>query len=168
MMYPRAVAYCINRLCEEQFKGVFQLNSTKKYWCPHCRFIGRVEPEQASYTGTFEVFREVRVEYLYNPLQRCYKGLAVIRDESIPENQANVYLLQSPLVSNSKRALILAENILHNLNRCAGTLKPGMIPSTSEMIVSLDDPSKEFSRSLEHVSQAWSRQAKRLEAYRIG
>ena len=115
----RGVGYCENTDCEDYAKGVFLLNHGDTFYCPRCRQLGKVEKERGFYTGNTDIFKEVRVEYNFDPINSVYREIAIVRDESL-WGRNNVYTLQSPLIKTEKRALKVAEAILANLNRYRG------------------------------------------------
>jgi len=152
----RGVGYCQNHACEDYGKGVFLLNHAGAFSCPDCREPGRVEREEGSYEGDATVFREVRVEYNYDPEQGVYRDVANVRDVSLWD-ASNVYTLRSPLVRTEKRALKVAEALLANLNRCATSLERGEIPSSSETVLSFDDDFASFAAKLRQLATEWGR-----------
>ena len=139
----RGVGYCENTECEDYAKGVFLLNHGDTFYCPRCRQLGKVEKERGFYTGNSDIFKEVRVEYNFDPVHGIYREIAIVRDESL-WGRNNVYTLQSPLIKTEKRALKVAEAILANLNRYRGLLNGDDIPRTTEIILSFDDDMDEF------------------------
>ncbi len=150
----RGVGYCENTDCEDYAKGVFLLNHGDTFYCPRCRQLGKVEKERGFYTGNTDIFKEVRVEYNFDPINGIYREIAIVRDESL-WGRNNVYTLQSPLIKTEKRALKVAEAILANLNRYRGLLNSDDIPRTTEIILSFDDEFDEFSRKLQQLSKEW-------------
>ena len=148
----RGVGYCENTDCEDYAKGVFLLNHGDTFYCPRCRQLGKVEKERGFYTGNSDIFKEVRVEYNFDPINGVYREIAIVRDESL-WGRNNVYTLQSPLIKTEKRALKVAEAILANLNRYRGLLNGDDIPRTTEIILSFDDDFDEFQRKLQQLSQ---------------
>ena len=150
----RGVGYCENTDCEDYAKGVFLLNHGDTFYCPRCRQLGKVEKERGFYTGNSDIFKEVRVEYNFDPINSVYREIAIVRDESL-WGRNNVYTLQSPLIKTEKRALKVAEAILANLNRYRGLLNGDDIPRTTEIILSFDDPFDEFSAKLKQLSKEW-------------
>lgn len=150
----RAVGYCKNTGCEDYAKGVFLLNHGDTFYCPRCRQQGEVESERGHYVGTSDIFKEVRVEYNYDPIEKRYREIAIVRDESL-WGRCNVYTLQSPLIKTEKRGLKVAESILANLNRYRGLLDGDGIPRTTEVILSFDDDPEDFSRKLSHLAREW-------------
>jgi ribosomal protein S27AE len=150
----RGVGYCENTDCEDYAKGVFLLNHGDTFYCPRCRQLGKVEKERGFYTGNTDIFKEVRVEYNFDPINTVYREIAIVRDESL-WGRNNVYTLQSPLIKTEKRALKVAEAILANLNRYRGLLNGDDIPRTTEIILSFDDDISEFSRKLQQLSKEW-------------
>ena len=145
----RGVGYCMSNECEDYAKGVFLLNHGDVFFCPRCRKKGTVEKEQGFYTGTSDIFKEVHVEYCFDPIIKVYRETAILRDEAL-WGRCNAYTLQSPLIKTQNRAFKVAEAILGNLNRYRGmlNLNDGDVPSTSEVILSFDDEFDEFSRKL--------------------
>jgi hypothetical protein len=150
----RGVGYCENTDCEDYAKGVFLLNHGDTFYCPRCRQLGKVEKERGFYTGNTDIFKEVRVEYNFDPINSVYREIAIVRDESL-WGRNNVYTLQSPLIKTEKRALKVAEAILANLNRYRGLLNGDDIPRTTEIILSFDDDFTDFSRKLHQLSKEW-------------
>lgn len=150
----RGVGYCENTDCEDYAKGVFLLNHGDTFYCPRCRQLGKVEKERGFYTGNSDIFKEVRVEYNFDPINGVYREIAIVRDESL-WGRNNVYTLQSPLIKTEKRALKVAEAILANLNRYRGLLNGDEIPRTTEIILSFDEPFDEFQRKLGQLSKEW-------------
>jgi hypothetical protein len=114
-----------------------------------------VEKERGSYTGLSDVFKEVRVEYNFDPINGVYREIAIVRDESL-WGQHNVYTLRSPLIKTEKRGLKVAEAVLANLNCYRGFLDGDDIPRTTEIILSLDDSFEEFSRKLKQLGKEWA------------
>lgn len=154
----RAVGYCEQTECEDFAKGVFLLNHGKTFYCPRCRALGNVQAERGFFTGASDVFKEVRVEFNYDPITSIYRETGIVRDESL-WGRCNTYTLQSPLIKTEKRALKVAEAILSNLNRYQGLLKQGEVPRTSEILLSFDDDNEEFSRKLAILAKDWENSA---------
>jgi len=150
----RGVGYCQNAECDDYAKGVFLLNHGGSFACPECRHVGRIERERGFYTGNSHLFREVRVEYNFDPVRQIYRDVAIIQDVSLWE-ESNTYTLQSPLVRTEKRALKVAEAILANLNRGPLPLDRNEIPNAAESIISFDDPTDEFHRKLRALASEW-------------
>jgi len=150
----RGVGYCEHTSCEDYAKGVFLLNHGDTFYCPRCRQLGTVEKERGFYSGTSDIFKEVRVEYNFDPVNGTYREIAIVRDESL-WGRNNVYPLQSPLIKTEKRALKVAEAILANLNRYRGLLKGDEIPRTTEIILSFDEPLDVFKTKLHQLSKEW-------------
>lgn len=152
----RAVGYCENTDCEDYAKGVFLLNHGNTFYCPRCRQLGCTEPERGFHAGTSEIFKEVRVEYNYDPINKTYREIAIVRDESL-WGRCNTYTLQSPLIKTERRALKVAESVLSNLNRYRGLLDGDGIPRTTETLLSLDDSREDFSRKLQQLAAEWEK-----------
>lgn len=96
--------------CEDLGKGVFVMGGDAKPLCRACHRPMEYIRESCTTSGDSPIFREVRVEFQYDPLQRRYRGVAIVRAESIWKG--SVYTLYSPLVKTDKRALALAESLL--------------------------------------------------------
>lgn len=150
----RGVGYCRNQECEDYGKGVFLLNHAGTFTCPDCRRPGQVEREAGFYEGEAGIFREVRVEYNYDPEVGAYRDVAIVRDVSLWD-ASNTYTLRSPLVRTEKRALKVAEALLANLNRCATSLERDEIPSSSETVLSFDDDFADFTAKLQQLATEW-------------
>ena len=152
-MMRRAVGYCEDPECEDHHKGVFLLNHGPVYHCARCQALGLIVPEKGSHTGDSDIFKEVRLEYNYDPSRNTYRDIAIIRDESL-WGRNNVYTLQSPLIKTEKRALKVAEAILANLNHHRGMLLDDAIPRTTEIILSFDESTEDFNRQLSSLAQS--------------
>jgi len=154
-MLKRGVGYCNNTDCEDFAKGVFLLNHADNFHCPCCRVQGSVEQERGHYVGIGEIFKEVRVEYNYDPITKTYREIAIIRDEAMGDHY-NVYTLHSPLIKTERRALKVAEGLLATLNRYSGPLGEDGVPRTTEIILSFDDSREELARKLNKLAETWA------------
>jgi hypothetical protein len=150
----RGVGYCLDADCEEYTKGVFLLNHEGPFFCPTCRQAGKIERERGFYTGTAEVFKEVRVEYNFDALSDTYREVAIVQDVSL-WGRNNVYTLQSPLIRTEKRALKVAEAILANLNRCPEFATDEDLPNATEVVLSFDDDLATFRAKLSDLARQW-------------
>ncbi len=144
----RGVGYCESTECEDYAKGVFLLNHGTTFYCPRCRQLGKVEKERGFFTGDSDIFKEVRVEYNYDPVHGIYREIAIIRDDSLMGEGHNVYTLHSPLIKTERRALKVAESCLANLNRYRGLMSGDDIPRTTEYVLNIDESREDFSRHL--------------------
>lgn len=154
MSMKRAVGYCENVDCEDYAKGVFLLNHGDTFYCPRCREIGSVVLERGiHYVKDGAPFKEVRVEFNYDPINSRFKEIGIVRDESI-WGTGGIYTLLSPLIKTEKRALKVAEAILANLQRYADILDDG-IPRTTETIISFDEDIDAFTAKMKHLGQEW-------------
>jgi len=150
----RGVGFCSDAACEEHARGVFLLNHEGLFHCPACRKRGHIEKERGSHLGAGKLFKEVRVEYNFDPVVGVYRDVGIVQDVSL-WGRSNVYTLQSPLIRTEERALKVAEAILANLNRYRGLINGDDIPRTTEIILSFDDSFDEFSRKLKQLSKEW-------------
>jgi hypothetical protein len=99
-------------------------------------------------------FKEVRVEFNYDPIQKRFRDLAIVRDEAI-WGRGSTYTLRSPLIKTEKRALSVAEAVLANLQRYSGMLAEDEIPHAREIAISFDDDRGEFFRRLDILAEQW-------------
>jgi len=149
----RAVGYCLTSGCEDIHKGVFLMNQSQDFYCPRCRCIGLCVPETTKALNDLPVFREVRVEFDYNPTTGHHQGLAVVTDTSI-KVEANVFYIYSPLIRTDKRALKIAEAVLATLQREEWVPKEDKgIPTHAEMVMDLDKPRIDFASDCLKLSQ---------------
>ena len=148
----RAVGYCENIGCNDYAKGVFLLNHSPNFLCPNCREQGHIEREVGFYTGNSDIFKEVRVEFNFDPISKVYLEIGIVRDDSLP-GAHNVYTLQSPLIKTEQRSLKVAEALLSNLNRYRGLLSDGDIPQTTEILLSFDDPFNSFKEKCRQLGE---------------
>jgi hypothetical protein len=148
----RAVGYCNNINCEDYVKGLFLLNHGSTFFCPRCRDEGFIEPERGFYEGNSDRWKEVRVEFNFNPLNHTYREIAIVRDESL-QGQCNVYTMQSPLIKTEKRALKVAESVLANLNVHNNILNSDDVPRGLETVLSLDVTREEFLKKCRNLKQ---------------
>lgn len=160
MQMKRAIGYCRNSGCEDCNRGIFLLNHGPAFYCPRCRELGLVEHEKGSYTGTSDVFKEVRVEYNFDPNYKVYMATAIVRDESL-WGRNNVYTLQSPLIKTEARALKVAESVLSNLNIMPSLGMGEGIPRTAEVVLSFDDSPEDFKRSVKEWASKLEKSALR-------
>lgn len=142
----RAVGYCLNFPCREFAKGAFLLNhGDASYKCSFCRVSGIQEPEACDYPKERPV-KQARVEFDFCPLDRRYKAVAIVNDDSLVDGA--VACLRSPLIKTEKRALKVAEAILCNLQRSERT---GW--NEPETLLSFDTSRQEFEFSLHQWAQ---------------
>lgn len=147
----RSVGYCEYSECEDYAKGVFLLNHGPNFYCPRCKKTGEVIPERAKTEGETGIYKEVRVEYNYDPIQRKFREVAIVRDEAI-WGPGKTYLLMSPMIRTDRRALKVAEALLANL-QLVDQVKPGDIVATRELVLDLD--SDRFKEELDMLGRKW-------------
>ena len=107
--------------------------------------------EHGTFTSNHEVFREVRVEYDYDPIQKKYKCIAILADEGMDEG--DVYTLFSPLIKTDKRALKVAEGLLATLSYSLP--EEGAVPTHTEQTLDLNSPLAEFVQQLGQHAKRW-------------
>ena len=152
----RGVGYCTNPACEDRSKGVFLLNFEGIFECPRCKISGKVEKETGESRGDHDLFREVRVEYNYDPVTSVYHEIGIVIDESLPPI-CNSYTLKSPLIKTQNRALKVAEAILAGLNHRYASVDDGVIPRMNEHILSFNDDLVELKRKLRLLVEGWEK-----------
>lgn len=154
MSMKRAVGYCEKVDCEDYSKGVFLLNHGETFYCPRCRDVGSVVGERGIHNAKDGApFKEVRVEFNYDPINSRFREIGIVRDEAV-WGSGSTYTLLSPLIKTEKRALKVAEAILANLQRYADILDDG-IPRTTETIVSFDEDIDAFTAKMKRLGEEW-------------
>lgn len=145
---PRGKGFCTNDGCEEYFKGIFILNvsASTTFRCADCRQEGFVQIEDSYHTGSYGDFREVRVEYAFDPRSRSYKNVAVVKDVALDCDGDREFTFRTPLILEAKRALKAAESMLSSLRK--GAAYQGTVPPSTESIISFDDPKESWDKKL--------------------
>ncbi len=154
----RGTGYCKNERCRDYLCAIFLVNHSDIFNCPRCLQEGLAEGERGFVIGgpgQPDIFREVRVEFDFDPDNQGYRQIAVVCDESL-WGRCNTYVLQTPTANTETRALKMAEAILANLNRYRGLLNGDDIPRTTEIILSFDANREDFSLQLSRLEQEWS------------
>ncbi len=152
----RAIGYCLHEECEDYAKGVFLLNYGTRYFCSRCKQEGQIERETAHFRGDGEgkLFKEVRINYDFDPLVGKYHAVAIVRDDSIWGGSS--YIVNSPLIKTEKRALKVAESMLANLQRVSA-ITQGEIIRTTESIICFDNNIEKVREDLRDLEKEWSR-----------
>jgi hypothetical protein len=96
-------------------------------------------------------FKSVRVQYDFDPLEKRYRGLAIVIDTALEEGAT--YSFDTPLVKTKERALQMAEHRLSNLSM-------GLPPEGVPLVLNLDLPIVEFRKQLAQWDNALQRQEK--------
>lgn len=148
-MNDRAIGYCTNSECNEFSKSIFLMDGATYFYCPNCRQCGQKVVEHGSYTGEGDIFREVKVEFDYTPIEGKYRSIASVTDTSLL--RGDCYTLKSPLIRTEKRALKVAESILANLNRGSGIAEG--TAHTNEILLSFDDSREDFALKCEKLAR---------------
>jgi predicted RNA-binding Zn-ribbon protein involved in translation (DUF1610 family) len=151
MRMRRAVGWCLKDECSEYCKGVFLLNHGQVFTCPKCGTQALVIDEEAQILNNCKEFREVRVEYNFDPVLMKYREIAIVRDENddLPKN-ANVLTLRSPLIKTDKRALRVAESYLAQMYLTPVT-KGEDLPPVRETTLDFDRPIDSVRKDLEEL-----------------
>lgn len=147
--------FCMNPECADYGKGNYILVGPTdaprtRYLCaePGCHAEGFIEYEHAEWTPELGAFREVRVEYDFEPDGRVYKAVGIVLDNDRPIGRTYTYF--TPLIRHKKRALYLAEKFL-------GLLQQGVDPldvapgGSLETVVSFDEATTVLQQKL----RAW-------------
>jgi hypothetical protein len=155
MSMKRAVGYCGDTNCDDYAIGVFLLNHGETFYCPRCRAVGSVVAERGiSYAKADQPYKEVRVEFNYDPINGRFREIGIVRDEAI-RGSGSQYTLLSPLIKTENRALKVAEAILANLQRYADMVVGDYIPRTTETIISFDEDINTFTTKLNQLGDEW-------------
>jgi hypothetical protein len=147
------IGYCGNAGCENSDRIILPIEA-EVFLCESCGQSGKVEMERGFLTGETGVIGEVRVEYDFDPRKGRYRGMAIVRDESLPGG-LDVYTRRSPLTRSEEDALSLAEALLLQLNRCRDPSDEGEIPRVASFVLSFDDDIVLFRQSLRHLRVQW-------------
>jgi hypothetical protein len=150
----RGVGYCENINCDNYLKDIFVINQDR-FFCPRCREKGFIEVEKYSYSNDFSVIREVRVEFDYDPLKRCYRSIAIATDNELGSH-CNVLTVQNPLCKTEKRGLKLAELYFAYVSLNGVGVKN---LNSTENTIDFGAPPEIFKEQLRHVSEKWERSA---------
>jgi len=136
--------------CPDYAKGVFLINASQ-FKCTKCNSQTHVVGEVAQILNDSKMFREVRVEFNYDPLALRYRDVALVRneDEDLPKD-ANVLTVFSPLIKTDKRALRVAESYLAQMSLTPAT-KGDDVPHIRETLLNFDKPMNEVKRELEEL-----------------
>ncbi len=112
----KMMGYCENVECAEYLKGAFLFRHTGPFLCSVCTVQGFSVSEKGIRSGPeHAIYGEVRVEYCYDPCQKRYREIAVLRDDSLG-NRVRTFTFLTPLVRTEKRAFKLATGFLATLN----------------------------------------------------
>ncbi len=139
-LYPatkidRGVAWCDNVNCPELWRLRFALRVDEQNDCPGCMGPLQKQREQAEHKGG-KPFREVRIEYNFDPDLCVYRDVAIIRNDAAPYG-GGWYILRSPLLKTEKRAFARGEAILSELQ--TRQPEPGELVEGRELTLSFDD-----------------------------
>jgi hypothetical protein len=153
----KAVGYCTDTDCEDAFKGIFLLNHGNCYYCARCRKLGMLQEETSKVLGFGERFTECRVEFLFDPLEKKYRSIAIVKEEGKKAIQGKIYTIYSPLIKTEKRALKIAEGLLARLQE-RREVKDGDIITTTENILLWDEPMEVYKQKLNYLGEKWNDQ----------
>ena len=150
----KAVGFCYNEFCDAKLKGTFLLNHGPRFYCPSCRAEGETVSETTEViAGANSKWKEVRVEFDYDPVDRRFRAVAIVKDNSIL-GQGNKFLFKSPLVKTEKRALVMAESFLANLQN-VNFLNSGESVRANEKVIYFDSDKSRFMADLADLSEYW-------------
>lgn len=153
----KMLGYCENIDCKDFLKGAFMWMHTGPFQCSKCQGKqGHLVAERGIRSGPPNaIYGEVRIEFNYDPSQKRYRDIAILRDDSLGD-RIRTFTFQSPMVRTEKRAFKLATGYLATLND--GTelaLEDDTeIPRPIEHVVDLDLPRKEFSERMRRLDWA--------------
>lgn len=146
MMYKfkRSCGYCLNIDCRLRGKPIFLMGCTS-HTCEDCHHQCHVELERAKRLNEDLVYREVRLEFMFDPYEMRYRGLAIVRDEE--STGTNVLTMYAPRIIGSRRATTYAEKIL----ACLQVLPEEEAIYPRDFLVDLDKPIVQVRRDLEEM-----------------
>jgi len=151
------VGYCYTETCGEFLKGVFLLNYGTTFYCPQCRCLGEVSPEERVDSPTDNgLYSTVEVQFDFNPMERAYKHRAIVKMEGTPQH--GTYMMRSPLVKTERRALKIAEQLLCALN--AGLPKDCLMQEKS---LTFDCSLNDFKSQMKALEEYVKAQDRRLQ-----
>ena len=154
----RAVGYCYAKECDDYLKGVFLLNYGTTFYCPRCRHLGEVLPEErVDNPSDNGLYTAVEMYFNYQPAERVYKARAIVKIEGVPQ-QHGTYVMRSPIVKTERRALKIAEQLLCALN--AGLPKDNLM---SEKTLTFDCSINQFRAQMEDLEDYVKAQDRRLQ-----
>lgn len=145
----RGIGLCNNVHCEKYLKSNFLLAHLGDFTCPECKQVGSIVAERGIPSRELgQLFGEVRVEFNYDPTQKRYREIAVLRDESLGPDVGS-YTAQMPTVNTEKRALKLGEMLFASLNEGL-SLDSDLeeIPKARERVLNFDSSLEEFKEQL--------------------
>jgi hypothetical protein len=116
------------------------------FFCNKCKQKGKAHIDYFETSNNLNVYREVRVNFGYDPILDNYRALAIVKDDEMPE-YLNIFTLYTAQISTEKRALQIAEQLLSNLLL---TDDPADVTFYCEDTISLDDP--DFKLRLDRLS----------------
>lgn len=143
--------WCTNERCEDYARTVFRLDQSHElprifHRCPRCLELGAIEHRRQVPAFTPDVpHRQVRFEWGWDTLERRYRGVSIVTDESL--DHGATLTLYDPLVNTEKRSLVMAESALANANlsQWARDARTGR----GEIVLSMDLPRPEYGRKLD-------------------
>ena len=153
----KMLGYCENTECEEYLKGSFMWMHTGPFACCKCKGSqGFLVAERGIRSGPANaIYGEVRIEYCYDPAQKKYCEIAILRDDSLGIH-VRTFTLQTPMIRTEKRAFKLANGYLATLNDGIELALEDdtEIPRPVEHVVDFDLPREEFSERMRRLGWA--------------
>jgi hypothetical protein len=148
----RAIGICYETNCEQFLRTVFLLNQTA-FTCPNCKHPGEVVHETGRSENSGRAYKEVRVEFDYDPLEASFLQTAVVRDENL-WGRNNVFHYSTPLVKTAKQALRMAEGMLAALNQLGENVSTDEMPRYSETRLDWDQSLPLFRSNCNHWGES--------------
>ena len=116
MSTRRGAGYCLQSGCSEYLRSVLLRGVPGRFECPTCLHVGELEVERGVRSRGARVYREVRVQFNFDPERRIYRDVARVVDRRVP-GERGAYTLLSPLVCSRAQAVRVGEAALRSLNR---------------------------------------------------
>ncbi|KKL61746.1 hypothetical protein LCGC14_2192240 [marine sediment metagenome] len=153
----KMLGYCENTECDKYLRGSFMWMHKGPFACCKCGGSqGFLVPERGIRTGPPNaIYGEVRIEYCYDPAQKRYCEIAILRDDALGD-RVRTFTFQTPLVRTEKRAFKLAAGYLATLNDGIELALENdtEIPRAIEHVVNFDSPREEFSERMRQLGWA--------------
>ncbi|GAG17235.1 unnamed protein product, partial [marine sediment metagenome] len=113
----KTLGYCEDTACDGFLMGAFMWLHHGEFTCCKCQGTqGFLVSERGIRSGPeHAIYGEVRIEFNYDPTQKKYCEIAILRDDSLG-NRIRTYTFQSPMIRTAQRAFKMATGLLATLN----------------------------------------------------
>ena len=154
---PKKLGYCEEPTCESFLAGLWMWMHKGAFVCSKCQGTqGFYVSERGIRSGPeHAIYGEVRVEFSYDPSQKRYREIAILRDDSLGD-RIRTYTFQSPMIRTETRAFKMATGLLATLNDGIELALEDdtEIPKPIEHVVDFDLPPEEFKERMRRLGWA--------------